>query len=104
MCNKYPVAFPYGTSGVDISDLFVYMFTGKSVGKLNYNCTECGTASTSSTKVTSMFTITHKRYNSIQDHIDANDNKTKKCSHCGKDNSRTYKYNSPPRFRMIGFT
>ena len=32
--NKYPVAFPYGTSGVDISDLFVYMFTGKSVGKL----------------------------------------------------------------------
>jgi hypothetical protein len=31
-------------------------------------------------------------------------NKTKKCSHCNKDNSRTYKYNSPPRFRVIGFT
>ena len=55
--NKYSVAFPYGTSGVDISDLFVYMFTGKSVGKLKYNCTECGTTSTSTTKVTSLFTI-----------------------------------------------
>ena len=102
--NKYPVAFPHGTSGVDISDLFVYMFTGKSVGKLKYNCTECGTVLTSATKVTSLFTITQKRYNSIQEHIDANNNKTKKCSHCGKDNSRTYKYNSPQRFRMIGFT
>ena len=102
--NKYPVAFPHGTSGVDISDLFVHMFTGKSVGKLKYNCTECGTTLTSATKVTSLFTITQKRYNSIQEHIDANNNKTKKCSHCGKDNSRTYKYNSPQRFRMIGFT
>src|SRR6202522_2966951 len=102
--NKYPVAFPHGTSGVDISDLFVHMFTGKSVGKLKYNCTECGTALTSATKVTSLFTITQKRYNSIQEHIDANNNKTKKCSHCGKDNSKTYKYNSPPHFRMIGFT
>jgi hypothetical protein len=102
--NKYPVAFPYGTSGVDISDLFVYMFTAKSIGKLKYNCTECGTASTSATKVTSLFTITHKKYNSIQEHIDANNNKTKKCSHCDNDISRTYKYNSPPRFRMIGFT
>ena len=95
LCNKYPVAFPYGTSGVDISDLFVYMFTGKSIGKLIYNCADCGTASTSATKVTSLFTITHKWYNSIQEHIDANYNKTKKCSHYGKDNSRTYKYNSP---------
>ena len=76
--KKDPVAFPHGTSGVDISDLFVYMFTGKSIGKLKYNCTECGTASTSATKVISLFTITHKRYNSIQEHIDANDNKTKK--------------------------
>ena len=102
--NKYPVAFPYGTSGVDISDLFVYMFTGKSVGKLKYNCTECGTTSTSATKVTSLFTIARKRYNSIQEHINANDNKIKKCSHCGNDSFRIYKYNSPPRFRMIGFT
>ena len=47
MRNKYPAAFPYGTSGVDISDLFVYIFTGKLVGKLNYNCTECGTIMTS---------------------------------------------------------
>jgi len=103
--NKYPVAFPYGTAGVDITDLFFYMFTGKSVGKLKYNCTECGTASTSATKVTSLFTITHKRYNSIQENIDANNNnKAKKCSHCDKDNSRTYEYNSPQHFQMIGFT
>jgi len=102
--NKYPVAFPYGTSGVDISDLFVYMFTGKSVGKLIYTCTECGASSTSATKVTSLFTISRKRYNSIQEHIDENYNKTKKCSQCGKDTSKTYKYNSPPRFRTIGFT
>ena len=79
---------------VDILDLFVYMFTGKSVGELKYNCTYCGTASTSATKVTSLFTITHKRHNSIQEHIDASNNKTKKCSHCGKDSSRTYRYNS----------
>ncbi len=80
------------------------MFTGKSVGKLKYNCTECGTTSTSATKVTSLFTIARKRYNSIQEHINANDNKIKKCSHCGNDSFRIYKYNSPPRFRMIGFT
>ena len=102
--NKYPVAFPYGTTGVDILDLFVYMFTGKSVGKLRYNCTDCDTTSISATKVTSLFTITRKQYNSIQEHIDANNNKTKKCSHCGKDTSRTYRYNSPPHFQMIGFT
>jgi len=102
--NKHPVAFPHGTSGVDILDLFVYMFTGKSIGKLKYTCTECGTDSTSATKVTSLFTITYKKYNSIQEHIDANNNKTKKCSYCNNDVSRTYKYNSPPRFRMIGFT
>ena len=104
LCNKDPVAFPYGTSGVDMSDLFFYMFTGKSIGKLKYNCTECGTVLISATKVTSLFTITHKRYNSIQEHIDANDNKTKKCNRCGKDSSRSYKYNSPQRFRIIGFT
>jgi hypothetical protein len=101
---KYPVSFPYGSTGVDISELFLYMFTGKSIGKLKFNCTECGTASTSATKVTSLFTITRKRYDSIQEHIDANDNKTKKCTHCGSESSRTYNYNSPQRFRMIGFT
>jgi hypothetical protein len=57
---KNPVAFPNGTTGVDISDLLVYMFTGRSVGQIKYNCTECGTASTSATKVTSMFTISLK--------------------------------------------
>ena len=44
---KNPVTFPLG---VDISDLLVYMFIGRSVGNLNYNYTECGTASTSATK------------------------------------------------------
>ena len=101
---KDPVAFQHGTSGVDISELLVYMFTGRSIGKIKYNCTECGTASTSATKVTSLFTISRKRYNSIQEHIDADSNKTKKCSHCGNNNSKSYEYNSPPRFRMIGFT
>ena len=95
---KNPVAFPNGTNGVDISDLLVYMFTGRSVGQIKYNCTECGTASTSATKVTSMFTISWKQYSSVQEHIDADNNKTKKCSHCGNDNSKIYKYNSPPCF------
>jgi len=90
--NKYPVAFPYGTSGVDITDLFVYMFTGKSVGKLKYNCTESlelQVCSQSHIKDTVQFRNIY---------IDANNNKTKKCSHCGKDNSRTYEYNSPQCF------
>ena len=98
------MAFPNGTTGVDISDLLAYMFTGRSVGQIKYNCTECGTASTSATKVTSMFTISLKQYSSVQEHIDADNNKTKKCSHCGHDNSKIYKYNSPPCFQMIGFT
>ena len=34
----------------------------------------------------------------FQEQIDAYNNKTKKCSHCGNDNSKTYKYNSPQRF------
>ena len=80
------------------------MFTGKSIGKLTYNCTECGTVSTSTTKVTSLFTITHKRYNSIQEHIDASNNKTKKCGRCDNNVYRLYKFNSPPCFQMIGFT
>ena len=45
-----------------------------------------------------------KWYNSIQEHIDADYNKTKKCSHCGSDNPKTYKYNSPQCFQMIGLT
>ena len=101
---KNSAAFPYGTSGVDMSDLFVYMLTGKSTGKLEYNCTECGTASISTAKVTSLFTITRKKYNSIQEHIDASNNKARKCTNCNNNISRTYKYNSPPRFQVIGFT
>jgi hypothetical protein len=80
------------------------MLTGKSIGKLKYNCTECGTTSTSATKITSLFTITQKQHNSIQEHIDASNNKTKKCTNCNNNTSRTYKYNSPPHLRVIGFT
>ena len=80
------------------------MFTGRSVGKLNYNCIDCGSSSTSATKITSLFTITQKQYNSIQEHINASNNKTKKCINCNNNTSRTYKYNSPQHFRVIGFT
>src|ERR1700678_3290838 len=59
---KNSVALPNGTTGVDMSDLLVYMFTGRSVGQIKYKCTECGTASTSATKVTSMFTISQKHH------------------------------------------
>jgi len=102
--NKDPVAFPYGTTGVDISELFLHMFTGKSIGKLIYNCLECGTTSNSATKISCLFTIARKQYDSIQEHIDANMNKKKKCNNCNKEISKTYKYNSPTRFRLIGFT
>ena len=51
-----------------------------------------------------MFTITQKQYYSIQEHIDASNNKTKKCTDCNNNTSRTYKYNSPPHFQVIGFT
>ena len=27
-----PIAFPFGTHGVDISDLLLHMFTGKTIG------------------------------------------------------------------------
>jgi hypothetical protein len=50
--NKDPVAFPYGASGVDISELFLHMFTGKSIGKLKYNCTECDEAKYGNTLLT----------------------------------------------------
>ena len=55
-------------------------------------------------KVTNLYTISQKIYNSIQDHIKADNNKTKKCSGCGNNKSKTFKYNSPPCFQMIGFT
>ena len=87
-----------------IYQIFLFLCTGKSVGKLKYNCTGCGTVSTSTTKVTSLFTITQKQYNSIQEHIDASNNKTKKCPHCDNNTSRICKYNSPPCFQVIGFT
>ena len=53
-----------------------------------------------------MFTITQKQkqYNSIQEHIDASNNKTKKYPHCDNNTSRIYKYNSPPHFQVIGLT
>ncbi len=101
---KDPSAFPYGTSGVDISELFLHLFTGKTIGKVIFNCVNCGTRSNSTVKVTSLITIAQKKYNSIEEHINANINKTKKCNQCGNNVFKTYKYNSPPRFQVIGLT
>ena len=102
--NKDPVAFPYGKNGVDMSDLLLRMFTGKTIGKILYNCTNCGTSSTSTSRVTSLYSISRKKYATIQEHIDATSNKTKKCTQCGQDVSKTYKYNSPIRFQAIGLS
>ena len=63
--RKDPAAFPYGTSGVDISDLLLYIFASKGIGKILYNCTNCGASTTSAIKVTTLFTISVKKYPSI---------------------------------------
>ena len=60
-----------------MSDPFVHMITAESIKKLKYNYTECSSTSTSTTKVTSLLIITQKQYNSIQEHINASNNKTK---------------------------
>lgn len=36
--HRNPIAFPFGTHGVDISDLLLHMFTGKTIGKIIFNC------------------------------------------------------------------
>ena len=40
--QKDPIAFPYSHSGVDISEILVHMFTGKAIGNIVFNCTNCG--------------------------------------------------------------
>ena len=100
---KDPIAFPYGTHGVDISDLLLHIFTGKSIGKIIFNCENCGVSTTSASKVTSLFSITQHRFSTIQEHLDATSKKTKKCT-CGHDAMRTYKYNSSVDFRVINLT
>lgn len=102
--KKDSSAFPYGTSGVDISELLLRMFTGKSIGKILFNCTNCGASTTSATKITTLFTISVKNYTSIQEHINATARKTKKCSHCDENIFKTHKYNSPPCLRVISFS
>ena len=102
--KKDPAAFPYGTSGVDISDLLLYIFASKGIGKILYNCTNCGASTNSAIKVTTLFTISVKKYPSIKEHIDAIARKTKKCSQCSQNVSKTHKYNSPPRLRVINFS
>ena len=102
--KKDPAAFPYSTSGIDISDLLLYIFASKGIGKISYNCTNCGASTTSAIKVTTLFTISVKKYPSIQEHIDAIARKTKKCSQCSQNVSKTHKYNSPPRLRVISFS
>ena len=79
------------------------MFTGKSIGKIIFNCENCGVSTTSASKVTSLFSITLQRFSTIQEHIDATIKKTKKCT-CGHDVTRTYKYNSAVDFQVISLT
>ena len=95
--QRNPTAFPNGTHGVDIGDLLLHMFTGKSIGKIIFNCENCGVSTTSASKVTSLFSITLHRFSTIQEHLDATAKKTKKCA-CGHDVTRTYKYNSSVDF------
>ena len=45
-----------------------------------------------------------EKYNSIQEHIEADNKQDKEISGCGNIKSITYKYNSPPHFWMIWFT
>ena len=75
--HKNPIAFPYGTNGVDMSDLLLHMFTGKSIGKILYNCENCGISKTSASRVTSLYSITWQRFSTIQEHLDATVNKQK---------------------------
>ena len=98
--HKNPIAFPYGTNGVDMGDLLLHMFTGKSIGKILYDCENCGISKTSASRVTSLYSITRQRFSTIQEHLDATVNKTKKCE-CGHDVTRTYKYNSSICFWAI---
>ena len=100
---KDPIAFPYGNHGVDISDLLLHMFTGKSIGKIIFNCENCGVSRTSASRVTSLFSITIQRFSTIQEHLDATAKKTSKCT-CGHNVTRTYKYNSSVDFRVINLT
>ena len=101
--HRDPIAFPYGTQGVDMGDLLLHMFTGKSIGKIIFNCENCGISKTSPSKLTSLFSITQQKFSTIQEHLDATTKKTKKCP-CGHNATRTYKYNSSVDFRVISLT
>ena len=101
--HKDPTAFPYGTNGVDISDLLLHMFTEKSIGKIIFNCEKCSVSRTSASKLTNLFSITLKKFSTIQEHLDASIKKTKKCT-CGHDVTKTYKYNSSVDFQAISLT
>ena len=79
------------------------MFTGKSIGKIIFNCENCGVSRTSTSKVTSLFSITLERFSTIQEHLDASAKKTKKCT-CGHNATKTYKYNSSVNFQAISLT
>ena len=102
--QKDPIAFPYGHSGVDISEILVRMFTGKAIGTIIFNCTNCGASLNSPSKLMSLYTINKKKYTTIQEHIDAASNKPKQCNRCDGNMSRIYKYKTSPCFRAIGLT
>ena len=102
--QKDSAAFPYGTSGVDISELLIHMFTGKAIGNITFKCTNCGNSSNSSSKFTTLYTITRKKYTSIQEHLDATTSKAKKCILCSGNMSRTYKYKTSPSLLVVGLS
>ena len=102
--QKDPIAFSYGHSGVDISEILVRMFTGKAIGNIVFNCTNCGASLNSPSKLTSLYTINKKKYTTIQEHIDAASNKPKQCNRCDSNMSRIYKYKTSPCFRAISLT
>jgi hypothetical protein len=101
--HKNPIAFPYGANGVDISDLLLYIFTEKSIGKIIFNCGNCGISNTSRSRLTSLFSITLQKFPTIQEHLDAATKRTNKCT-CGHNATRTYKYNSSIDFQVISLT
>jgi hypothetical protein len=102
--QKDPIAFPYGHSGVNISEILVRMFTGKAIGNIVFNCTNCGVSLNSPSKLTSLYTINKKKYTTIQEHIDATNNKPKQCNRCDGNISRIYKYKTSSCFRAIGLS
>jgi hypothetical protein len=63
----------------------------------------CGVSKTSTSRLTSLFSITVPKFPTIQEHLDATTKRTKKCT-CGHNATKTYKYNSSIDFQVISLT